>query len=153
LYLTLQRSVKGRLTETELEAWRGFLRAHAAIIRELDAGLEAAHGLPLSSYEVLVFLEEAPERRMRMSELASSLLLSQSGVTRLVDRLERERLVRREPCDSDGRGTFAVLTDAGLARLREMRPTHLAGVRERFLDRLSDRDLERLRAIWNRLTG
>lgn len=140
-----------QLTERELGAWRGFLRAHAALIRELDSELEHEHGLPLTSYEVLLFLSDAPGRRLRMSELADSVLLSRSGVTRLVDRLEAAGLLTRESCPSDARGSFAVLTDAGAQALRRARATHLAGVRRRFLDRLSAADQERLGEIWDDL--
>jgi DNA-binding MarR family transcriptional regulator len=150
--LTQQAPVKSiDLTPADLAVWRGFLRVHAAIVRELDADLQAAHGLPLSSYEVLLSLAAAPERRLRMIELAEALIVSQSGVTRLVDRLERSGLVRRERCPTDARGLFAVLTDAGLAALAEARPTHLGGVRRLFLDRLETGDREGLAATWERL--
>ena len=115
------------LTGTELGAWRGLLRVHAALVRELDAELDAAHDLPLSSYDVLIYLQAAPGRRLRMAELADSVLLSRSGVTRLVDRLEREGLIVRDTCASDGRGLYAVLTDEGEALLASARPTHLGG--------------------------
>ena len=92
---------------SELAAWRGFLRVHAALVHELDRELEETHGLPLTHYEVLLYLESAPGHRLRMAELASSVLLSQSGVTRLVDRLERDGLVAREPCPDDRRGLLA----------------------------------------------
>src|SRR5215213_481289 len=121
----------------ELAAWRGMLRAHAALVRALDAELEQAHGLPLTHYDVLIYLRSAPGRRLRMAELADSVLLSRSGVTRLVDRLEREGLIERDTCTSDGRGCFAVLTDEGEELLSRARPTHLRGVRERFLERFS----------------
>jgi len=147
----MQRSVKHDLTPLELAAWHGFLRAHAEIVRDLDDELQAEHGLALTSYEVLLYLAEAPGNRLRMSELASSLLLSQSGVTRLVDRLEREGLVRRERCEEDGRGFFAVLSQRGEARFREVRPTHLAGLRRRFLDALSEDDQRALHAVWTQL--
>lgn len=147
----MQQSVKQELTSLELDAWRGFLRAHAGIVRDLDDELQAEHGLPLTSYEVLLYLAEAPGNRLRMSELASSLLLSQSGVTRLVDRLEREGLVRRERCEEDGRGFFAVLNREGEARFREVRPTHLAGVRRLFLDPLSSDDQRALTRAWEHL--
>lgn len=150
-YLFMQRFVKQRLTPLELDAWRGFLRAHAGIVRALDDELQAEHGLPLTSYEVLLYLAEAPANRLRMSELASSLLLSQSGVTRLVDRLEREGLVRRERCEEDGRGLFAVLSPQGEARFQEVRPTHLAGVRRLFLDPLSPADQRALTGVWEHL--
>lgn len=112
----------------QLAAWRSFLRAHALVMRRLEADLMAAHRLPLASYDVLVQLVEAPERRLRMTDLADRVLLSRSGLTRLVDRLERQGLVRREPCESDARGFFAVLTDAGFERLRSAAGTHLRGV-------------------------
>jgi DNA-binding MarR family transcriptional regulator len=147
----MQTSVKRQLTPLQLDAWRGFLRAHAQIVRELDEELQAEHGLALTSYEVLLYLAEASGNRLRMSELAASLLLSQSGVTRLVDRLERQGLVTRERCEEDGRGFFTVLTPTGQARFEAARPTHLAGVRRRFLDPLSDDDQRSLRAAWERL--
>ncbi|HEY3185937.1 MAG TPA: MarR family transcriptional regulator, partial [Solirubrobacteraceae bacterium] len=99
-----------RLTPQELCAWRGMLRVHAYLTKALDAQMEARHGLPLISFEVLVFLAEADGERMRMCDLASSILLSRSGLTRLVDRLEREALIVRESCASDARGAFARLT-------------------------------------------
>jgi DNA-binding MarR family transcriptional regulator len=127
------------------------LRVHAGLMRELDAELEARHGLALSSYDVLVNLEEAPQGRLRMRDLADAVLLSRSGLTRLVDRLERDGYLRRKPCSSDARGAFAVLTDAGRAKLREARPTHLRGVRERFLARFTEDELATLGARWERV--
>jgi DNA-binding MarR family transcriptional regulator len=147
----MQRSVKKGLSARELAAWRGFLRVHSALVRELDDELEAEQGLPLTSYEVLVLLDEAPQGRLRMSELAGSLLLSQSGVTRLVDRLARARLVRRERCETDGRGTFALLLPEGRRRLHEARPTHHAGIRRLFLERLSPREQSHLAELWGRM--
>src|SRR5918912_3418305 len=98
------------LSPVELGAWRGMLRVHSALVRELDAEILAAHDLPLSSYDVLIYLRSAPDRRLRMAEIADSVLLSRSGVTRLVDRLVAEGLVVRDACEEDGRGSFAVLT-------------------------------------------
>jgi DNA-binding MarR family transcriptional regulator len=147
----MQTSAVTQLSDLELAAWRGFLRLHSALVRELDRELEVAHGLPLTQYEVLIHLNNAPDKRLRMSELASSVLLSQSGVTRLVDRLERDGLVVREPCPSDRRGLHARLTEEGSRRLAEARPTHLAGVRERFLSRLDDDELRALAAVWERV--
>jgi DNA-binding MarR family transcriptional regulator len=139
------------LTPVELGAWRGLLRVHAALVRELDVELDAAHDLPLSSYDVLIYLRSAPGKRLRMAELADSVLLSRSGVTRLVDRLVRDGLIVRDTCESDGRGSFAVLTDAGEALLARARPTHLAGVRERFLRHFSDDELRTLAGYWERV--
>jgi DNA-binding MarR family transcriptional regulator len=144
-------SCGAQLAPAELAAWRGFLRVHAALTKHLDAELTAVHGLPLSSYEVLLHLSDAPEGRMRMSELAETVLLSRSGLTRLVDRLEREGVVARESCPSDARGSNAVVTDAGRERLSTARATHLAGVRERFLERFSAAEQRALAGYWERL--
>src|SRR3954463_5555574 len=131
------RTGGGRLDETELGAWRGFLRAHAALVRDLDAELQNAHGLSLSSYEVLLLLAGAPKRQLRMSELAKATLITLGGVTRLVDRLEREGLGPRGRCASDARGLRGGLPAAALQRLREAGPTHRAGIRRRFLAHLT----------------
>ncbi len=147
----MQVSEIKQLNDRELAAWRGFLRLHAALVRELDRELEEAHGLPLTHYEVLVHLYLAPDNRLRMSDLASSVLLSQSGVTRLVDRLERAGHVVRHQCADDRRVLYAQLTDRGMARLMEARPTHLAGVRARFLAHFDDAELDELAAAWERV--
>lgn len=139
------------LAALERAAWRGFLRSHARLVRELDAELQAEIGLPLSSFDVLIQLANAPESRLRMSGLAEAVLLSASGLTRLVDRLEKEGLVERQRCDSDRRGSFAVLTEAGRRRLREARGPHLDGVRRRYLSRFSDQELAKLAEFWDRL--
>lgn len=129
------------LDDVELAAWRGMLRVHATLVKALDAELDATHGLPLSSYEVLILLRTAPGRRLRMAELADQTLLSRSGMTRLVDRLERDGLLRRDTCSSDARGCFAVLTEQGAELLAKARETHLAGVRKRFIGLLGEKQL------------
>jgi DNA-binding MarR family transcriptional regulator len=134
-----------------LAAWSAFLRAHARIVRRLEAELQADQDLALTDYDVLVQLAQADERRLRMSELADRLMLSRSGATRLVDRLVAARLVERVTCDDDRRGQWASLTDAGHERLRRASPTHLRGVGEHFLDRLSTDELEGLGRILARL--
>ena len=139
------------LTGAELAAWRGLLRVHTALVKALDAELIAEHDLPLSSYEVLITLASAPGHRRRMAELADSVLLSRSGMTRLVDRLERDGLLVRDTCTDDGRGCYAVLTDRGRELLAQARPTHLAGVRERFLRHFSDDELNVLAEYWERV--
>ena len=131
------------LSTSELVAWRTFLRAHATIVRRLESELVAEHDLPLASYDVLVQLSEAPERRLRMTELAERVLLSRSGLTRLVDRLVRDGLVERQACPEDARGTLAVLTDRGLERLRGAWPTHVRGVAE-HMARLAPEDVDTL---------
>jgi DNA-binding MarR family transcriptional regulator len=144
-------TTRAGLTAAELQTWRAFLRAHAQVIRRLEHDLVAGHDLPLASYDVLVQLSEAPGCRLRMTELAERVLLSRSGLTRLVDRLEREGLVQRQACPSDARGTHAVLTDAGRERLRQAWPTHLAGVVDRFVGRLDGDELATLGALLGRL--
>lgn len=140
-----------QLSPVELRAWRGLLRAHALLVKTLDAQLEAAHNLPLSSYEVLLHLAEAKNCRMRMHDVASSVRLSRSGLTRLVDRLERDGLVSRVSCSDDARGAFACITDQGRAKLAEARTTHLANVRRHFLSRFSADELEVIAGLWEQL--
>ena len=127
------------------------LRVHARVTRALDAELVAAHQLPLTSYEVLLVLDNSAEGRLRMSELADSVLLSRSGLTRLVDRLEQGGLVRRESCPDDLRGFHAVLTEAGRNTLLEARKTHLSGVRRRYLTRFSVEDQRVLGGYFDRV--
>jgi len=139
------------LTLGELRAWRGLLRAHACLAKRLDSELEQAHGLPMSSYEVLHHLEETTGGRMRMCELAEQAQLSRSGLTRLIDRMERDGLVERCSCDHDARGSYACLTGAGRERLREARGTHLAVIREQFLSHFSEGELSSLADMWERI--
>lgn len=139
------------LSEGEARAWRGLLRAHACLAKRVGAELEREHRLPMSSYEVLHHLEQASGGRMRMSELAELAQLSRSGLTRLVDRLERDGLLSRCSCDHDARGAYACLTEAGSARLRDARGTHLAVVREHFLSRFSESELSVLADMWERI--
>jgi DNA-binding MarR family transcriptional regulator len=139
------------LSPVELGAWRGLLRVHTALVKALDAELSEEHDLPLTSYEVLITLESAPKRKRRMAELADSVLLSRSGMTRLVDRLEREGLLVRDTCTDDGRGCYAVLTEKGAELLERARPTHLGGVRERFLAHFSEHELRGFAEAWERV--
>lgn len=139
------------LAPEELRAWRGLLRVYAQLTKALDAQLEAEHGLPLTSYEVLMHIADSHGERMRMHDLASSILLSRSGLTRLVDRLEREGLLTRQSCASDARGSFACLTPEGRARLDSARATHLAGVRALFLSHLSADEQRLLGDAWERI--
>ena len=134
-----------------MSAWTGFLRTYATVVRELDEELTERHSLPLSSYDVLVQLEGAADGRLRMSHLADAVLLSRSGLTRLVARLADQGLIERVECTNAARGAFAAITERGRERLAEARETHRAGVRERFLDRLGDRDQRQLAKVWSRL--
>jgi DNA-binding MarR family transcriptional regulator len=135
----------------ELRAWRGLLRAHACLAKRLDAELDRAHGLPMTSYEVLHHLQEAPGGRMRMCDLAEQAQLSRSGLTRMVDRLEREGLLERCSCDHDARGSYACLTPAGRERVEAARVTHLAVVQEHFFSRFSEAELSVLADMWERI--
>ncbi len=137
--------------EAGQRAWRGLLRAHACLAKRLDTALDQAHGLPLSSYEVLDRLEDANAGRMRMCDLAEQAQLSRSGLTRLVDRLEREQLIERCSCEQDARGSFACLTTGGRQRLEEARVTHMAVVREQFFSRFSEAELGLLADMCQRI--
>lgn len=135
-----------RPSAAELAVWRHFLRAHALVVRALEAELLAEQDLPLSWYDVLVQLAEAPERRLRMTDLADRVLLSRSGLTRLVDRLAAAGLVRRVRAEDDARGTYTVLTPEGLSRLRQAAPVHLRGIAQHMTGRLDPGELQALGA-------
>ncbi len=132
-------------------AWIRFLRAHAALTRELSARLEALHELTLSDFDVLVQLYYAEGRRMRRIDLARSVLLTASGITRLLDGLESCGLVAKERCDSDARVTYAVLTKAGVRKIEDARESHLADIEELFGSRFSPREREQLAELLGRL--
>jgi DNA-binding MarR family transcriptional regulator len=148
---TPSRPDSRQLDRLELAAWRGMLFAYRDMTTAIDERLEREHDLSLSSYEVLLLLSRAPERSMRMGQLADGLLLSRSGLTRLVDRMVARGLVERHTCSEDRRGTWARLTEAGAERFREARPTNLAAIREQFVSKLDEDDLERLASIWEKL--
>lgn len=139
------------LSAVEERAWRSLVRAHACLVKRLDAQLEAEHGLPLTSHEVLLRLAGAPDGKLRMHDIASSVMLSRSGLTRLVDRLERDGLVRRCSCENDARGAYAVITEEGRAKVAQARASHLAAVRELFLSRFSEEELGELGDLLGRL--
>jgi DNA-binding MarR family transcriptional regulator len=130
--------------------WRTFLRSHAVVVAQLESELVGL-SLPLAWYDVLLQLAEAPQRRLRMADLADLVLLSRSGLTRLVDRLQAEGLVRREPSETDKRGTYTVLTPAGLQRLRQAAPVHLGGVQRHWLSQFSDDELRTLGSLLGRV--
>ena len=134
-----------------LAAWVGLLRAHSALSRSLNADLVNAHGLTINDYEVLLHLARAPDRRLRRVDLADRLILTASGITRLLDGLERAGYVAKARCDSDARVTYAVITDEGLEKLRTASDTHLRGIREPFERRFSDEELETLGELLARL--
>jgi DNA-binding MarR family transcriptional regulator len=142
---------RDELSGIELRSWRGLVRAHARLVKVLDAELEHAHGIGLTTYEVLVYLDTSPDCRMRMCDLADSILLSRSGLTRLADRLERDGLITRASCKTDARGAYAVLTASGRDRLRAARATHHVGVRAHFIAHLTEAERATLAALWDRL--
>ena len=135
----------------ELEAWVSFLRAHAAITRQLDRELVTDHGLTINDYEVLLHLSRAPHKMLRRVDLAERVLLTPSGITRLLDGLERSGLVCKAACDSDARVVYAKLTDKGAKRLEAASKSHLTSVRALFAERFDGEDLERLAELLSRL--
>jgi DNA-binding MarR family transcriptional regulator len=139
------------IREPKVQGWISFLRAHAAVTRELSGRLEAAHGLTLSDYDVLVQLYFAPENALRRVDLARQVLLTASGITRLLDGLERAGWVEKRRCESDARVTYAVLTKAGLAKLEEARASHIADIEELFGSRFSDEERATLAELLGRL--
>jgi DNA-binding MarR family transcriptional regulator len=142
-----------RLDPRELRAWKGLLEAHAVLAGALDAQLQAEHGLTLSQYEVLMVVGDAPGQEMRMADVADRVLLSRSGLTRLVDRLVCAGLLERRACPSDARGALAHVTPAGRERLDAARRTHLQGVRRMFLSQLDPDEQARLGDLWERVVG
>lgn len=139
--------------ERQLEAWVRFLRAHAALTRQLSADLVAGHGLTINDYEVLLHLQRAPEQRLRRVDLAARVVLTASGITRLLEGLEDAGLVERAACETDRRVVYAQLTEAGERKLRDASGTHLAGIHELFTSRFSEDDLAALSALLGRLPG
>ncbi len=136
-----------------LDAWVRLLRGHSAATRALNAQLGAEHGLTINGYECLLHLARAEDARMRRVDLAERLLLTASGVTRLLDGLEEAGLVDRASCASDRRVTYAVLTDAGRKKLEEASESHIRDVRTFFEERFSGKELEQLAALLGRLPG
>jgi DNA-binding MarR family transcriptional regulator len=142
-----------RPDDWRLAVWRSFLRAHASVLRELEQELATDARMPLSTYDVLLQLVEAPGHKLRMAELADRVLLSRSGLTRLVDRLQADGYVRREPSPDDARGTYTVLTREGFQVFRQAAPVHLAGVQRHWLSRFDDDELRRLGGLLQRLAA
>ncbi len=139
------------LTEPEMRAWRALVSRTHHLMGELDKELQAEHGMTVAEYGVMALLSEAPDRSARMTDLAARENISPSGMTRRVDGLVRKGWVERVRCPEDRRGSFAVLTDAGFEQLRTAAPDHVRGVREHFVDQLSERQLANLAAALERL--
>lgn len=140
------------LNHKEMELWRGFVTASSGVIQRIDAALKADADLDLDDYEVLVYLSEAEDRRVRMSELSSRLLHSRSRLSQRIDRLVARGWVRREKCPEDGRGMFAVLTDDGFATIEAASHDHVRAVREYLLDLVQPKDLDVAIRIYDSLS-
>jgi DNA-binding MarR family transcriptional regulator len=144
---------RSRADDPELGAWRAFIQTHARLLHRLDEELQAAHSLSLAEYDALLQLVNAPDRRLRMSALADRVLLSRSGITRLVDRLVADGMVERFACPTDARGSMAAITALGVSRLRAASRTHLEGVRRYFLDVVSAEEQAVLQQSLERVSG
>jgi DNA-binding MarR family transcriptional regulator len=137
----------------ELDTWIRFVRAHATILKQLNAELVEEHGLTVNDFEVLLHLSRAPDRSLRRVDLVERVLLTPSGITRLLDGLERAGLVERAECATDKRVVYAKLTRAGLEKLAQARRTHVAGVGSLFVERYSSEELAALSTLLGRLPG
>ncbi len=139
------------LNRTQLRTWRTFITAHATVIDRIEHELAEAKQLPLSSYDVLLALVEAPNRRLRMHELAQAVVLSRSGLTRLVDRLEQEGLLRRDRTGSDRRAIYAVLTLKGFRAFRRAWPIYAQGIVNHFIRYLTAEEMSMLTHMLERV--
>jgi DNA-binding MarR family transcriptional regulator len=142
-----------RLEGAALEAWRSYLQSHASILRVLDAELVAEHGMTTRDYEVLLYLAQAPERRLPMSALAERTMLTRSGITRLVDGLVQAGWIERAACAKDARVSYAELTDAGYEKLRSAGCAHIASVQRLFFEHFTPSEVEQLASLLSRLPG
>jgi DNA-binding MarR family transcriptional regulator len=142
-----------RLEGTALDAWRSYLQSHASILRELDAELAHVHGMTTRDYEVLLYLAQAPERKLPMSALATSTMLTRSGITRLVDGLVDAGWIERVACESDARISYARLTDVGYEKLRHAGCTHIASIHRLFLEHFAPEEINQLASLLRRLPG
>ena len=148
----MARARAPQINDEQLDAWRAFLGAQAEVLHTLSKELEEEQGLPLTFYDVLAQLSRAGGR-LRMSKLADAVVLSRSGVTRLVDRMVRAGLVRREACPTDRRSSYAVLTPAGKKALKQASPVHARGIEEHFARHVSDDEAKTLAAVFGRMVA
>lgn len=149
----METITSARLDGAALRAWRSYLQSHASILRVLDAELVAEHGMTTRDYEVLLYLAQADERKLPMSALAESTMLTRSGITRLVDGLVACGLIERVGCPSDARVSYAQLTDVGHERLRRAGCTHVASIHRLFLEHYTPEEIETLASLLSRLPG
>jgi len=144
-------TVTSAVPEPHLDAWRAVLNAHTTVVTHTEEALAAAQLPPLTWYDVLWAIRRAPKRRIRMAELASSLTISRGGLTKIADRLEQARLIRRESVDTDGRGLYAVLTTEGNTLLRRMWPVYARALRETFVSAISNEEAALIAAALSRV--
>jgi DNA-binding MarR family transcriptional regulator len=149
----MNATVSASLEGAALEAWRSYLQSHASILRALDAELLAEHGMTTRDYEVLLYLSQAPDRRLPMSALAESTMLTRSGITRLVDGLVAGGLIERVSCPNDARVSYARLTEPGYEKLRDAGCTHVASIRRQFLEHFTPEEIDQLATLLSRLPG
>ena len=144
---------EGRLEGAALDAWRSYLQSHASIVRMLDAELVAEHAMTTRDYEVLLYLAQAPDRKLPMSALAERTMLTRSGITRLIDGLVDCKLIERVSCASDARVSYAHLTDAGYEKLRAAGCAHVRSIHRLFLEHFTPEEVEQLASLLSRLPG
>lgn len=149
----MQTVTESRLEGPALDAWRSYLQSHASIMRVLDADLVAEHGMTTRDYEVLLYLAQAPDRKMAMSALAEQTMLTRSGITRLIDGLVTSGLIERVACARDARVSYAHLTDAGYEKLRGAGCAHVQSINRLFLEHFTPEEVEQLAALLSRLPG
>ncbi len=146
-----QDSISQAGQQTHLLMWRSFLEAHSTVVKFLERRMQEQHGLPLAWWDVLLQLADGPEGRLRMGELAESVLLTRSGITRLVDRMIKEGLVAREPCPGDRRGYFAVITQKGKDTIEKIGPDHSKDAWEVFLGHITQEEAALLGQVFSRV--
>jgi DNA-binding MarR family transcriptional regulator len=135
------------LDEKRMAVWQAFLQTYTTVIPALECEMQAAEGLPLTWYNVLTHLNRDPSGGVRLQDLAEAVVLSQSGLTRLLDRMFRAGLIERKPCPHDRRGAYAVLTPKGKAALDQATPTHILGIEQHFMQHLDDEDVQALNRL------
>jgi len=141
------------IERTGLEAWRRFLKAHAAMVGAIERDLERSGEVPLEWYDVLIAISDAPGGRLRLRDLGRELVLTRSGATRLADKLEAARLVERQPAQDDRRGVTLMLTELGKNALRSAWPVYARGIREQFLAKLSPEEMATLKTAMARIAA
>ena len=144
-------TVKAQNTQGHLDMWRAFLETHSTVVKYLERRMQEQHSLPLSWWDVLQQLSDGPEGRLRMGDLADSVLLTRSGITRLVDRMIVAGLVAREPCPGDRRGYYAVITQLGLDTIEKVGPDHSKDAWEVFLGHITEEEAALLGAVFKRV--